>query len=405
MSILGRSQDKKPYIEVKDAIVARSGIYTYTRAEILARGHKPAQVKDYYKEFRPAAVIAAAAPLFDLVPVPNREHIDEEITADNFHEHASAMIGGPIEVVPMPDGINIGLKGRIAFFTKDAYDYYQAGNKETSADYISESVLVDNPEEVGYDLIVTKITSVNNVAITARGRGGQDVRIRDSMPSQIFDKAVGRKTMGVLSLLGIGKREELKFSAAVKDSITAIQKATTAEKRGEIVDGILGKINSITDTPERSLLVSVVRDSFEHADDVLANWPKAEQVIEGIYARAIDAEKAIAAKISDAGDGKKEDKKEKAEADGKEGDDDKKKEAESKDSAAAVMAQVDEKFAAFRAELPGLLDGAIKSALNLEAGKKPGQESHVADSSPVLELAPEADVSFVLDGTFGSRNF
>jgi len=401
MGILNRNQDRKPYIEVKDAIVARSGIYVYTRAEVLARGHKPAQVKDYYKEFRPAAVIAEAAPLFNLVPVPNQEHLDEEITADNFHKHTSAMIGGPIEVVPMPDGINIGLKGHIAFFTKDAYDYYQAGNKETSADYISESVLVDNPDEVGYDLLMTKITSVNNVAITARGRGGQDVRIRDSMPSRMFDNALGRKDMGILSWLGIGKREEIKFSAAVKDSIAAIQAATDAGKRGEIVDGLLTKINSITDTPERSLLVSVVRDSFEHADDVLAKWPETEKVIDGLYARALDAEKVIADRITDGGK-KPEDKEEKG-ADEKKSEDKKedKKEAESKDSAGALF---DERFAALKAEIPGMVSAAVKEALGLEEGKPSGKPvARVADSAVGALGAKDENVDFILDGAFGAR--
>lgn len=401
MGILSKSQDRKPYIEVKDAIVARSGIYEYTRAEVLARGHKPAQVKDTYKEFRPAAVIAEAAGLFNLVPVPNQEHIDEEITSDNFHKHTSAMIGGPIEVVPMPDGINIGLKGRIAFFTKEAYNYYQAGNKETSADYISESVLVDNPDEVGYDLLMTKITSVNNVAITARGRGGQDVRIRDSMPSRIFDNALGRKDMGILSRLGIGKHEEARFSAAVKDSITAVQAATDAAKRGEIVDALLAQINSITDTPERSVLVSVVRDSFEHADDVIAKWPEVEKVIDTVHARAIDAEKAIAERVADSG--KKPEDKEEKEGDGKKPEDDKdgKKEAESKDSAVAIF---DERFNALKAEIPGMIGAAVKEALGLEEGKPNGKPvSRVADSVTGSLEAPEADIGFALEGAFGTR--
>ena len=36
-----RVVDRKPYIEVKDAIVARSGIYKYTYDEVVARGHTP----------------------------------------------------------------------------------------------------------------------------------------------------------------------------------------------------------------------------------------------------------------------------------------------------------------------------------------------------------------------------
>lgn len=389
--------DKKPYIEVKNAIVARSGIYKYTRAEILARGHKPARVKDFYDEFRPPAVIAAAAGLFDMVPVPNREHADEDITPDNFRDNVSAMVGGPIEIVPMANGVDIGLQGRIAFFTKEAYNYYKAGNVETSADYVSESELVDNPEEVGYDLIVKKIISVNNVAITAMGRGGKEVRIMDSVkPGRIFDKVRGRRNMGLLyTLLGIGKEsEEPKMSAVVKDSLTALKSAKAEEREG-IVEGVLDRIARITDSPERATLEGIVRDAIANPDAVLARWNDSEKLIEGVYARCMDTEAQALAQVTDAKP--KSESESKSDDDDDDADDEVKKKAKAQDTAlAAFDAKIDE----LKAAIPGMIEAGVKKIL--QPGEKPKGQRNL-DSAPESLLGADEDVSFALDGAFGNR--
>jgi hypothetical protein len=403
MSILGKSKDKKPYLEIKDVIVARSGIYRYTRAEVLARGHKPAVVKDFYEEFRPAAVIARAASLFDMVPVPNKEHVNDDITADNFHDSMSAMITGPITVVPMANNIDIGLKGRIAFYTKEAYEYYQAGNKETSADYESVTALVDNPGEVGYDLILTDIKSVNNVAITSAGRGGKEVRVQDSVsPGRIFDIITGREKMGILtSLLKIGKSGEPKFSAAVKDSLVAM-KSADADGRQKLIEGVMDKVAEFTDTPMRAALQGIVRDSFVHPDDVLAKWAESEKLIDGVYARCVDGDAAIVSQVMDAdkaeADKKKKEEDEKKEKEGgkkEEEDEKKKKESNSKDTAALV----DEKIAELKGSLSGMIEESVKKALGLDGEGAGGKQARAVDSMPELS---DGDASFAIEGAFGS---
>jgi hypothetical protein len=421
MKILdARVKDKNSYIEVKDVIVARSGIYRYSRAEVEARGYKPSRVKDYYYEFRPAAVIAAAVDLFNLVPVPNKEHVDSEIDQDNFSRLASAIIGGPLSIVPMPNGIDIGIQGKIKFFTKDAYNYYQAGNKETSADYVSKSVLVDNPDEVGYDLLMTEISSVNNVAITAMGRGGKDVRIKDSSVSSgnFFDMVVGRKDMGMLTKLWKPSTAgEQKLSAIVKDSLLGL-KGATPEKREQLVDAVMDRVSEVSESSMRSGLTSVVRDSFTHPEDALEHWKDTEKIIDGLYARCQDADAALAAQVLDSKTPeKKGEEEEKGEGDGKKGgkaheaaeskekedeeEEKKKKEKEKssreKDSAAAL---IDEKIGALKSELPDLITASIKKALNLDGGKG-GTDSRVLDSVDAIKLDSD-DASFALDGVFGT---
>jgi hypothetical protein len=391
---VSRVQDKKPYIEVKDAIVARSGMYTYTREEILARGHKPAQVKDFYIEYRPPAVIVAASPLFDLVIVPNKEHSDEEITSDNFRTHASGIVGGPITAVAMPDGIDIGLKGRIAFFTKDAYDYYMAGNKETSADYVSESALVDNPEKVGYDLIVTKILSVNNVAITKRGRGGKEVRIQDSAPAtNAIDEILGRSNMGILSsLFGLDQKPEKSFSASVKDSLIKA-KTMTAEDRMKEVEAVMSFVTPFTDSNMKSALIGVVRDSFVHVDKVLDKWKESETIIDGLYARCVDSDAAIAHDVQDSGS---DEEKEKADAAKKKKDEDDEKEKTSREKDTATM--VDEKIASLRKDLPDMITESIKKALGTGGAESEGSK---LGGSRVTDSAAEVNTDFVVSDAFG----
>lgn len=408
--ILNRNKDAKPYIEVKDVIVARSGIYRYTRDEILARGHKPAKVKDFYLEYRPPAVIVDAIPLFDLVPVPNQEHTDVEITPDNFHDLTSGIIGGPITAVAMPDGHEIGLKGRIAFFTKAAYDYYKGGNVETSADYVSESSLVDNPDEVGYDLIVNKILSVNNVAITAHGRGGKDVRIHDSAAAveSVEETIRRRSSMGIIShILGFGEKPKDTFAAEVKDSLVKA-KTMTAEQRSAEVERIMSFVSPFTDSDAKSALIGVVRDSFVFSEKILEKWKESEVVLNNLYARCTDAEAALAASVKDEKSGDEEDEKKKKE-------EDEKKKAQAKDAADAAAAAaagvkdaaalVDAKISELSASIPGMIDAGIKKALGLtggagdpQGGQGGGRLDRVNDS---IDSSSD-DIDFATKDAFGT---
>ena len=395
MSVLSRSRDQKPYIQVKDAILARSGMYYYTYEEVLAKGHKPKVVKDMYAEYRPPAVVAAAAPLFDLVPVPNAEHTMEDITSDNFHDHASGVVGGPISVVPMPDGINIGLKGRIAFYTKEAHNYYSAGNKETSADYTSVTVLVDNPEEVGYDLLMKEIVSVNNVAITQRGRGGKDVRVQDSAPvGKVIDDILNRRkdTMSILTkLLGLDGQQKESFAAEVKDSLQRF-KGLAGEAKAQEIEGVIGKVASLTSSTSRDALLGVVRDAYVHSDTVLSKWKDTEKLIDGLYSRCLDAEEEVLAGIKDAEEGKekKEDKDEKEKED---------KGGKSKDSASVqdTALLIDAKISELQGSLPKMIADGIKAALGDGADVHGAAMGGVKDSVS----AEDIDYSKYTDDAFG----
>lgn len=391
-----RVKDKQSYFVVKDAVVARSGIYLYTYEEILARGIKPKTVKAIYKEYRPPAVIVEAQSLFELAPVV-KEHVEDVINSDNFAENTGGVLGGPITTVPIVGTEDIGLKGRLAFYTKDLYDYYQDGNKETSPDYDTEYEAVKNPDEVGYDFIVTKITAVNNVAVTKRGRGGPAVRVQDSAPEvNVIDTMLGRKgeMSKFLNLLGLGK-----FSATVKDSLDRAQKLG-ADGRVKECDIVVGRLTkNLPESEARETLIGAVKDSFDYPAEVIGKWGEASKELDTLYANCKDSsmEKKPAGEKSDEDDE----------------DDEGKKESKNKDSAPVVdtdaaiarvtdtaSALVDEKFKALREELPGIITEGIKSALSLgegDAGSKGGKgKSRNVDSASDAE-----DITFEITGAFG----
>ena len=68
----------------------------------------------------------------------------------------------------------IGIKSDLTFFTRKLHEYYQE-NKDVSLGYTCKKHYVDNPDEVGYDIILDDITEVNHLAITRAGRGGSQV--------------------------------------------------------------------------------------------------------------------------------------------------------------------------------------------------------------------------------------
>ena len=82
----------------------------------------------------------------------------------------------------------------------------------------------------------------------------------------------------------------------------------------------------------------------------------------------------------------------------KKGEKDEEKKARSKDTASLV----DERIAALRAELPGLVTSAVKSALGIgEESSAAGSQAHRAlDSAPDFVKSDES-VDFAINGIFG----
>jgi hypothetical protein len=411
--MFGKVSDRAA-LTVKDAVLARSGVYIYSREEILSRGLKPVVDKPYYREYRPAGVLLAAKDKFNLVPVP-KEHPVVSIDSSNFHTLASGVTGGPIDAVPREDG-EIELRGKVAFFTRDAFDYYQSGCVETSAGYISKSEVVDNPDAVGYDIVLREIIDVNHLALVSRGRGGSDVRILDS--GNIIDKSIGGLQMsklGFLSWLGVGKQKDANFklSQVVFDSVKKVG-TLDAEALGKEIEGIVGTyIAPLGDGKNKEFLSGAVADSFKNPVEVMAKKDEVAKVIDGLYAKCQDADEKAAKEVLDTlgptEDEETEDEKKKKKDADKENEKEKGKESV-KDTAAlvdeaitkALSGVTDSIASGIEKKLPALIDESVKRALGLAEKTSAAVTADAAGS--VLDCLGESeDVSFLVSGAFAQR--
>lgn len=276
---------------VKDAILARSGIYVYSYDEMVRRGHVPETKKEFYKEYRPASVLAAAKDKFRYATL-TKEH-PHKIDSSNVKDVFEGVVGSNIEVVVLEND-EVALKGEIAFFTKDAVAYYHTGGKETSAQYISKVSSVIGED---YDYILEEIKEVQGLALTRQGRGGSSVAVLDSLISadlKSADKKIqGDKVMSsknsILSFFGIGKAPQDELSSLVIDSLSGYNDISETEKkaRRDKVDLI---INSLPDSPEKKILVDTVKDCFAYPKEVLEKTNEVSNGLKSLYKLCVKGE-------------------------------------------------------------------------------------------------------------------
>lgn len=413
--------EAKPFIEQKDVILCRSGIQVYTAREVeafITEDNKPPKAKEVYLEYRPANVIVKAQDLFKSLPV-TKEHPSEWVTPDNWKELAGGVLDREVTVVALEGESEgeIGLKSNITFFTNELHDYY-LDNKEVSVGYTCKKHFVDNPEEVGYDIILDEITEVNHLAITRAGRGGSSVAVIDSIIG-------GLKPMrtGIFAYLKSKKQAVNDSKTATsfgKEVLDAVKnsKGTTEEELAKEMKGVLDSMSELKDCEAKDTLLNVVKDCFDNKDKAIAEEAELTKTLDSMWIDIhSDSLGEIAKAFSKLGKKPEEKKEEPAVADSenpegeekdskedkdkpKEGEDkdskedkDKSKEGEdkdskedkgekdgcNKDSAPAVMTK-DDMLAVLKAELPAMVQSAVKECLNIKDDKKPEATGGVVDS-------------------------
>lgn len=405
-------------IIVKNAILARSGIYIYSHEEMVRRGHNPEVKKDFYKEYRPASVLVAAKDKFKYA-VLTKEH-PRSITSDNIQEVIEGVVGGTVEVVAL-DNDEIALKGEVAFYTKDAVQYYENGAKETSAQYISKVSPVFNDI---YDYILEEIQEVQGLALTRQGRGGSSVAVLDSLLSastQAETKIQGDKVMNrvnsILSFLGIGKAPQDELSSLVIDSLNGYSDLSDTEKkiRRDKVDLL---INPLADSPEKKILADTVQDCFSYPKEVLEKSKEVSKGLTVLYKNCISADavnlqatfdsiKEESKKEEDetkdaeakaAEEKKKKEDEEKAAKDAaakeKEEEEKKKKEAEGTKDSALTAADLESFFTKVTDSMNVKIEEAVKKHLGLEV------KTETKDSMLPSFSSEENDGSFLLNRMF-----
>ena len=274
----------KPYIEQKNVILCRSGIQYYHASEIasfITEDNKPPKEKEWYKEYRPANVVVRAKRLCGNLPV-TKEHPADFVDEDNWKELAGGVTGKEVEVEALDgeaDG-EIGLKSDITFYDKDLYEYYQK-HKEVSLGYTCKKHFVDNPEEVGYDILLDEITEVNHLAITQSGRGGSSVAVIDSliggmkpMRTGIWAWLAGKKQTDSKTALTFGKE----VFTALKNS-----KGSTEEELANELKGVFDSCAILKDCPQKDTMLNMIRDCYDNREKALENEEELTKTFDSMY--------------------------------------------------------------------------------------------------------------------------
>jgi hypothetical protein len=410
-TVLGAA-DRHPAVMVKPAILARSGIYVYGRDEMLAMGFTLAEDKPFYKVYRPPHVLIEAKDKFCFAVV-TKEHTALDTSPENFREQAEGVVGDSVEVVTLENG-NVGLKGNIAFYTKDVADYFESGNRETSAQYRMGLMPGNDPARDGYDFVMTGIESVNSLAITANGRGGKSVCVLDSIA--VIDKVIGGTKMGgFMSFLGLGKAKDtgFKFSDVLFGGIAKVKTLNAADTAGieKAVGEVMSHVVSLGASEAKEILTGAVSDCFKNAEAVLAKRDDVAKNIDVLYGKCQDADAEAVKRIFDASGKKDGDDKDKPkEGDDKdkpkEGDDkDKPKEGDGKDALpkdfdTVIGAAVDKAFSKFNESIDAKIDAAMKKVLGTDTAAKPAADSRQADITDGGTAGEDA--SYLVHGVFGN---
>ena len=269
----------EPFILQKDVILCRSGIQLYHKSEVasyITEDNKPAVEKEWYREYRPASVVVKAQDKCKSLPVTKEHPTIDWVTPENFSQLAGGVTSNDISVVAL-DGESegeIGIQSNLTFFTQELYDYY-LNNKEVSLGYTCKKHFVDNPEEVGYDIILDEITTINHVAITRAGRGGSSVSIIDTilgglkqMRSNFFGALIAKKQ--------IDSKES--FGERVYNSVIKAKDAKDKE-----LNSVFDAINSFKDGEKKANIIAVVTDAFENKEKLKGNEEEFKKTIDAMY--------------------------------------------------------------------------------------------------------------------------
>ena len=278
------SDSAKPYIEQKNVILCRSGIQYYHASEItsfITEDNKPPKEKEWYKEYRPANVVVRAKKLCGNLPV-TKEHPVDFVDESNWKELAGGATGKEVEVEAL-DGEaegEIGLKSDITFYDKDLYEYYQK-HKEVSLGYTCKKHFVDNPEEVGYDILLDEITEVNHLAITQSGRGGSSVAVIDSLIG-------GMKPMrtGIWAWLAGKKQTDSKTALTFGKEVFTALKNSKGSTEGDLANELKGVFDScaiLKDCPQKDTMLNMIRDCYDNREKALENEEELTKTFDSMY--------------------------------------------------------------------------------------------------------------------------
>lgn len=263
-------QDSSASVTEKNVILCRSGTQIYRRFEVEGRfdldmeGHD----EDSFIEYRPPDVVVDAKELMVNLPV-TKEHPSSFVTPDNWSRLAHGTTGSEVDVVSLGDG-EIGIETSIVFNTRDIYDYYVDGNKEVSLGYACEKRWATEEEKSKYgcDIILTKITEVNHLAVTSCGRGGSKVAILDS-----FFRGLKKMRSGLFFYLD-NKGKSADANSNFSDTLFSALESCNGKEEEAVknsLSNVLDAFASAKDSEAKKHLSAMVEDCFTDIPKALAH--------------------------------------------------------------------------------------------------------------------------------------
>lgn len=290
---------------VADARVARTGIQVYRGAEV----GRPDL--DTVRLYRPEDEVFAADALqtFAYRPV-TIGHPDGGVTAANWRDVAVGQTGGEV----VRDGAFVRVP--LVLMDAAAIAAVEAGQRELSMGYAAEIEFADGetPEGEAYDAIQRGLR-MNHVAVVARARGGQELRIGDgagkggaapitterTMTEALKTVVLGDKAAQVAAdaapIIEDWKRQ-MADSLAAKDAALADAKKLADTKDGEIA-ALKAQLADAQMTPAK------LADAVKARAALLADAAKLAPAVAGLDAMT-DAEirrAVVAARLGDAASG------------------------------------------------------------------------------------------------------
>jgi hypothetical protein len=168
---------------VKHAVILKSGIYKYGRAELpVSLGSVPDKHKDrlIFSVYRPPEAVKDAydKKIFTRMPL-TVGHPGEDITPENFKDHAVGL-SGDTTVYDFKDGVAT-LATSLTIIDKEGIQSYNDGIREVSPGYDGISIWQDGvtPEGEPYQILLKEFVNPNHLAIVEMARGGKKIRILD----------------------------------------------------------------------------------------------------------------------------------------------------------------------------------------------------------------------------------
>ena len=274
----------------KKVAIAHSGVYTYMKDELpslhLSIDSIPEMFKNetHFNVYRPAAVLAKAAPLFARQPVVV-EHPNSLVDPLNAQSLTSGFTGDSVRV-SYRNG-EAYLDSTLTLIAEDAIRYYEEGYKEVSPGYFTECRWVSDAmsyKGMPVHIIVTNIPEVNHLALTVAGRGGPTACVLDSKGDNMFLTDLFKAAKNLFT------RDSVETAETLLNQLC--QPGITAEAVGSIIDKVVTLATVFLASDEKTELLRYLDDLRFAADLNKEEVQSAVNTVMSLYNKLDTAAKA-----------------------------------------------------------------------------------------------------------------